>query len=137
MSTKQKSNQSGPGSKIDQRKKEKANRDKEIDNNNEELDIEDVEAIDDDFLSGDNKKKTYPNNHNNPTPDYNKKTTAPTPGSNPNIGGDESEYENSTPEEELYDEEITSNDDYQDDDNTKDEEERYDPRDDIDRYLEF
>lgn len=58
---------------------------------------------DDDFLSGDNAKKTYPNNQNNPSRDYNEKSASP--ARNPNIGGDESEYETSTSDAEQYSEE--------------------------------
>lgn len=105
MNTNQRSYQSGQGSKVDQTKHKKVPYDKST-----KKEIEEIEAIDDDFLSGDNKKKTYPNNHNNPTPGYNEKSLAPNPGSNPNIGGDENEYEDSTSEENRYDEEgISSN----------------------------
>lgn len=65
---------------------------------------------DDDFLSGDNQKKTYPNNQNNPNPDYNQAS----PGRNPNIGGDESEYESSTSDADQYEEDTLAenNDDF-------------------------
>lgn len=43
--------------------------------------------------------------------DNSKKQLSPGRGSNPNIGGDESEYETSTNDEEGYDENISSNDD--------------------------
>ena len=62
------------------------------------------ETSDDDFLSGDNAKKMYPNNQNNPNSEYNEKATMSS-GRNPNIGGDESEYETSTSDANSYEEE--------------------------------
>jgi hypothetical protein len=83
MNSNQKNNQSGQGPKIDDIKRAVANAEKE-----------------DDFLRGDNAKKTYPNNQNNTSRDYNEKSMSQ--GRNPNIGGDESEYETSTSDADQY-----------------------------------
>lgn len=96
MNTNQRSYQSGQGSKVDHTKEKKAPHSKDNEKSTKE-EIKEIEAIDDDFLSGDNKKKTSPN-------------------ANPNIGGDENEYGNSTSDEERYDEAgISSNTEYQND----------------------
>ncbi len=88
MNSTQKGNQFGPGSKIDNKQ---------------------PEANDDDFLSGDNASRPYPNNQNNPNEGYNKQMS---PGSkNPNIGGDESEYETSAEDEDRYNHGTSEHDD--------------------------
>lgn len=61
----------------------------------------------DDFLSGDNKSRPYPNEPN-PNEGYEKSMS---PSRNPNIGGDESEYESSTTDDGHTEEEISSNND--------------------------
>ena len=69
------------------------------------------EPNDDDFLSGDNASRPYPN-QNNPNEGYNKQFS---PGSkNPNIGGDESEYETSTSadDEDRYNHGTSEHDDF-------------------------
>jgi hypothetical protein len=99
MNSNQKGNQFGPGSKIDN--KSQASHYDGTDTDSDNYAVENAEK-EDDFLSGDNAKKTYPNNQNNPNRDYNEKSMSP--GRNPNIGGDESEYETSTSDE-GYDEE--------------------------------
>jgi hypothetical protein len=86
MNSNQKNNQFGQGSEID-------DEDKNFSPGN-------PSTSDDDFLSGDNAKKTYPDNQNNASRDYNEKSMSP--GRNPNIGGDESEYETSTSDAEEY-----------------------------------
>jgi hypothetical protein len=113
MNTDQKNNQSGQGSKVDDTERKNTERHTENGQDISQANAEDIEAIDDDFLSGDNEKKTYPNNQNNPNPDYNKQFMSPGPRSNANIGGNEDEYENPTTKEERYDEDISANDDYQ------------------------
>ncbi|MEO5777440.1 MAG: hypothetical protein ABIQ27_11070 [Flavobacterium sp.] len=90
MNSNQKGNQFGQGSEIDSRKKSDTEKNMNTASGN-------PEANDDDFLSGDNKSKTYPNNQNNPNEGYNKQM-APG-GRNPNIGGNENEYEDSLDEE--------------------------------------
>ena len=67
---------------------------------------------DDDFLSGDNKSRPYPNQEN-PNEGY-EKSMSPSRGSNPNIGGNESEYETSTQDEDRFDNEIPDNSDFED-----------------------
>ena len=62
---------------------------------------------DDDFLSGDNESKTYPNNQNNPNEGYNKQLS---PRGNANIGGNESEYETSVDDERSFYYDIFEND---------------------------
>ncbi|WP_293895510.1 hypothetical protein [Flavobacterium sp.] len=62
---------------------------------------------DDDFLSGDNESKAYPNNQNNPNEGYNKQLS---PKGNANIGGDESEYETSVGDEDSFNYDTPEND---------------------------
>ena len=93
MDSNQKNNQFGQGSKIDE----------STEKNTPQRVSRNPETSDDDFLSGDNAKKSYPNNQNNPNRDYNEKSMSP--GRNPNIGGNESEYETSTSDADRYEEE--------------------------------
>lgn len=97
MDTKHENHQFGQGSNDD-RKNQAPNR------NETQRAGEQSADNDGDFLGGDNQKRAYPNNQNNPNPDYNQKSVTPGRGSNPNIGGDESEYETSTNDEDGYDE---------------------------------
>jgi hypothetical protein len=99
MDSNQKNNQFGQGSKIDAGKRQ----DPETERNAAQHASRNPETSDDDFLSGDNAKKTSPNNQNNPSRDYNEKSMSP--GRNPNIGGNESEYETSTSDAGSYEEE--------------------------------
>ncbi len=85
MSTKQGHNQFGQGSKIDKGTK---------------TTLKNSAANDDDFLSGDNQSHPYPYQAN-PEEGYNK-MMSPTRGSNPNIGGNEGEYENTAEDEDRY-----------------------------------
>lgn len=82
MKTQSAKNQSGRGSKID-----------------DSYPANNPETGDDDFLSGDNAKKTYPNNQNNPNPEYNSSFS---PGMNPNIAGNESEYDTAANDDDFY-----------------------------------
>lgn len=99
-------NQKGQDSKIDNTKNKASDR-PEAGNKSTELWAKD---IDDDFLSGDNKSKTFPNNQNNPSSSYNEKSMSP--GRNPNIGGDESEYETSTSDDGYGEETTSANEEY-------------------------
>jgi hypothetical protein len=101
MNTTQKNNQSGQGSKVDDRK----NKDQNINRNT----MSKQAMNDDDFLSGDNAARPYPN-QNNPNEGYNK-TMAPKQVSNPNIGGNEREYETSTEDEDRYNNGSSEHDD--------------------------
>ena len=97
MNTQQEDNQFGQGSDIDNR--ETSDR-SDATENNINIASQNPQPNDDDFLSGDNESKTYPNNQNNPNEGYNKQLS---PGQrNANIGGNESEYETSAEEEDRY-----------------------------------
>ena len=97
MNSNQKGNQFGQGSNIDGRQTSDRN---DATENNINIASQNPQPNDDDFLSGDNKSKTYPNNQNNPNEGYNKQLS---PGQrNANIGGNESEYETSAEEEDRY-----------------------------------
>ncbi len=99
-----KNSQSGQGSNVDSSTNSAANR--ETGSKSTELWAKD---IDDDFLSGDNKSKTFANNQNNPSSGYNQSMS---PGRNPNIGGDESEYEASTSDDGYGEESTAANEEY-------------------------
>jgi hypothetical protein len=90
MNTKQGDHQTRQGSNVDDRKNQGSNTSRNASGRATEND--------DDFLSGDNEARPYPN-QGNPDEGYNKQMS-PGRGSNPNIGGNESEYENPTNEDE-------------------------------------
>lgn len=102
METTKGNNQFGHGSKFDESKNQDS-RNEGIITNAAQEETKNPETSDDDFLSGDNAKKMYPNNQNNHSSAYNER--AVTSGLNPNIGGDESEYETSTSDANSYKEE--------------------------------
>ena len=102
METTKGNNQFGHGSKFDESKNQDS-RNEGIITNAAQEETKNPETSDDDFLSGDNAKKMYSNNQNNPSISYNER--AVTSGLNPNIGGDESEYETSTSDANSYKEE--------------------------------
>lgn len=98
MNTNQKDSQFGENP-IDDRKKEILRNP-----DNAEIQKSGLQAADndDDFLSGNNAPKAVTRDDNNPN------FTRPTslsPGKNPNIGGDESEYEAATSDADAYEEE--------------------------------
>ena len=102
METTKGNNQFGHGSKFDESKNQDS-RNEGIITNAAQEETKNPETSDDDFLSGDNAKKMYPNNQNNHSSAYNER--AVTSVHNPNIGGDESEYETSTSDANSYKEE--------------------------------
>lgn len=93
MNSNQKDNQSGQGSRVDDSKKQALDRGR---SDNDQRTAKQSADNDDDFLSGDNA----PNNQNNPSRDYNQKSMSP--AKNPNIGGNENEYEVSTTDADEY-----------------------------------
>ena len=106
MDLNQNGNQFGEGSKIDSTQNSDPS-DATEDNMNSAS--RNPDANDDDFLNGDNKSKTYPNDQNNPNEGYNKQMA---PKGNANIGGNESEYETSVEDEDRYNFGTSENDDF-------------------------
>ena len=107
MNSNQKGNQFGQGSNIDGRQTSDR---RDATENNINTSSGNPDANDDDFLSGDNESKTYPNNQNNPNEGYNKQLS---PGArNANIGGNESEYETSAEDEDRYNYGASEHDDF-------------------------
>lgn len=107
MNSNQKGNQFGQGSNIDNRQTSDRS---DATENNINIASQNPQPNDDDFLSGDNESKTYPNNQNNPNEGYNKQLS---PGPrNANIGGNESEYETSAEDEDRYNYGMSEHDDF-------------------------
>jgi hypothetical protein len=107
MSATEKDNQFGQGSNDTQKNEGTNSYEGTNEKNTSQRTSENPIAGDDDFLSGDNEARPYPN-QNNPDEGYNK-SMSPGRGSNPNIGGNESEYETSTNDADSYNEETLSN----------------------------
>lgn len=96
MNTRNDDNQFGQGSNDDRKNWDSRN----PENNETSRAGQQAADNDDDFLSGDNAKKSSTNDQNNPSGDYQM-----SPGKNPNIGGNESEYEAATSDADAYEEE--------------------------------